>query len=221
MKRRLPRSLAEAAWQELHEEIITLQLKPGTPLVLSEQAQRLGMSIMPIREAISKLQMEGLVSQEPQRGATVAPLSITDLEDVYRVRVELEGLAVRRAATMIGPADRERLENILGQYGDAYMKGDERVGRDFHRQFHLMLYATGKSPTLNRLIPPLFDNSERYRVLSLYDAARSVEDRLKGHRAILEACWSHDAEAAGRLVVEHLERTVQSAKARIAEFSLV
>ena len=207
----LPRSLAEVAWLEIREAILTGDLRPGEPIALKEQAERLGMSIMPVREALQRLHQEGLVVYEPQRGAMVAPLSVSHMEDIYRVRIELEGLAIELACKRFGPIEHQALSRLLDRFVEAYNRGDTRAGRELHRQFHLELYALADSPTLSRLIPPLIDASERYRVLSVR-VRGSVEERRKEHQEILDACLQQDGQAARRKLSEHLRRTVVLAR---------
>src|SRR5579864_1450561 len=92
------RTLAEKAFESLHEAIITGQLRPGTRLPIEELAGVLEMSPMPIREAVRRLDSAGLVENIPHRGARVTDLSITDLAEVTEARLALEVLAIRRAA---------------------------------------------------------------------------------------------------------------------------
>src|ERR1700752_5274853 len=98
------RTLAEKAFDTLHTAIITGELRPGARLPIEELAALLGMSPMPIREAVRRLDAAGLVENIPHRGARVTELSVSDLAEVYEARLALEGLAIRRAAERIRPA---------------------------------------------------------------------------------------------------------------------
>ena len=203
----LPRSLAEIAWIETREQILTGRLAPGAPISLKEHADRLGLSVMPVREALQRLHQEGLVVHEPQRGAIVAPLSVDHMEDIYRVRIALEGLAIELACERFGQEQHEAFSRTLDRFIEAYESGDLRAGRELHRRFHVDLYALAGSPALNRLIPPLLDGSERYRVLSV-GVRGSAAERRREHREILDACLLKDVRAARQLLTEHLARTV-------------
>lgn len=211
-----PRSLADLAWVELRRAILQGELQPGEPLPLKTQAERLGMSIMPVREAIRRLAHEGLVEQQPQRGAVVAPVSVAALEDMYSIRIALESLAVRRAAENMTERDYRRLTDILDEFVAAYRRGDVAQSRELHRSFHLGLYRLAGSQWLDRLVPPLLDNSERYRGLSI-PLRGSPEERRAEHQAILEACRRRDGELAARLLAAHLERTVELVKRGLLE----
>src|SRR5450432_2950146 len=92
------RTLAEKAFETLHIAIVTGRLRPGARLPIEELAGVLEMSPMPIREAVRRLDADGLVENIPHRGARVTELSVTDLEEVYEARLALESLAIRRAA---------------------------------------------------------------------------------------------------------------------------
>jgi DNA-binding GntR family transcriptional regulator len=210
------RSLADVAWLEIREQILTGELPPGAPVGLKEQAARLGVSIMPIRDAVKRLQHEGLVVQVPQREAYVAPLSLADMEDVYRVRLALEPMAVEEAARRFSEDDYRRLDAVLDEMVRAYESGEARAGRELHRQFHLELYARAESPLLNRLIPPLLDATERYRVLGT-PFRGTPRERGQEHREILQVCVQRDAARARAVLAEHLRRTVADVRRALAE----
>src|ERR1700760_4508855 len=107
------RTLAEKAFETLHQAIITGQLRPGTRLPIEELAEVLEMSPMPIREAVRRLDAAGLVENIPHRGARVTELSVTDLSEVYEARMALEVLAIRRSAERFQAADEEAARHRL------------------------------------------------------------------------------------------------------------
>ncbi len=214
----LPRSLGELAWMAIREEILTGRMPPGTPLRLRDLASRLGMSVIPVREAVSRLHQEGLVTREAQRGAVVAPVSVEDMEDLYRVRVELEGLAIQLACERFTPEHHRYLSGILDAFVEAYEAGQVPRGRDLHRQFHLELYRLARSPILDRLIPPLLDAAERYRVLSVADRG-NPHQRRQEHQRILDACLTGDGRKARRELADHLARTVKVVRAKLEALS--
>src|SRR5262252_271769 len=109
------RTLAEKAFETLHSAIITGRLRPGTRLPIEELAEHLEMSPMPIREAVRRLDAVGLVDNIPHRGARVTELSITDLAEVYEVRISLETLAIRRAAARFTNVRTARAQQALAK----------------------------------------------------------------------------------------------------------
>jgi len=213
---RADRTLVDVAVRDLRESILSGELPPGAPLILTEVAGDLAMSVMPVREAIRRLQVEGLVDQVPHRGARVSPVSIPDLEDLYSVRVTLEAMATRQAALRFTEDDYERLSGVLDEYLAAYRRGDEARGREMHAAFHLGLYEISGSRWLMRTIGPLWEAAERYQRLST-KLRGSLEQRHKEHRQILEYCRQRDAEAAGAELEKHLRRTMNLVKAEIGE----
>jgi len=210
------RTLVDVAARDLRESILRGELRPGSPLVLAEVAGSLSMSVMPVREAIRRLQVEGLVDQIPHRGARVSQISISDLQDLYSVRIPLEALAVRQAALRFGEADYERFSGVLDEYFEAHASGDEARGREMHAAFHLGLYEVSGSRWLMRTIHPLWDAAERYQRLSTR-LRGTLEQRHEEHRQILEHCRQRDAKAAGAALEAHLRRTMNIVKAEIGE----
>lgn len=213
---RADRTLVDVAVRDLRESILRGELRPGSPLVLAEVAESLSMSVMPVREAIRRLQTEGLVDQIPHRGARVSRVSISDLEDLYSVRMPLETLATKRAAAEFGEADYVRYSAVLDEYYEAHAGGDEARGREMHTAFHLGIYEMSGSWWLLRTIRPLWDAAERYQRLSTR-LRGSLEERHEEHRQILEYCRRRDAGAAGAALEEHLRRTMNLVKAEIGE----
>jgi DNA-binding GntR family transcriptional regulator len=210
------RTLVDVAVRDLRESILGGELGPGTPLVLTELADRLSMSVMPVREAIRRLQVEGLVDQIPHRGARVRQVSIPDLEDLYSVRMPLEALATREAALRFTEAHYEKLSGVLDEYLAAHQRGDDARGREMHAAFHLGLYEVSGSRWLLRTIEPLWDAAERYQRLSI-KLRGTLEERHQEHRQILEHCRNRDAEAAGAALEEHLRRTMNTVRTEIGE----
>ncbi|QQE80499.1 GntR family transcriptional regulator [Alicyclobacillus sp. SO9] len=205
-------TLAHVAALELREEILSGKLDPGQPLPLVDTAERLGMSIMPVREAVRRLEFEGLVEQLPQKGARVSPLNIADLEDVYHTRISMESRAVYRAVPKLTQETYRSLSKILDDYREAYLSGDEDAGRTAHEKFHFGLYTLSGSVWMVRMIRLLWDTSERFRRLSIHHRG-SIEDRMQEHMEILETCKRQEAERASDLMGEHLHRTMEIVKA--------
>jgi DNA-binding GntR family transcriptional regulator len=211
-----PRTLAEQAAVELQEAILSGELAPGAPLRLEKLARTLDMSPMPVREAIRQLEMLGLAEHVPHRGARVSELSIDDLRDTYEARLQLETLAVRHAADRFTDRDAERCERLLAEHTRAYRIGDGRRGRELHAEFHFTLYTASGSQWLPRLIRPLWENSERYRLASL-SVRGSLERRRREHQLILDACVQRDAAAAEEALRAHLVLTANLVARKMGE----
>ncbi len=210
------RTLVDVAVRGLREDILRGELRPGSSLVLADLAERFTMSVMPIREAIRRLQTEGLVEQIPHRGARVSEVSVSDLESLYMTRIPLETLAARSAAEQFTEADYERLSKVLEEYVEAYSGGDDQRGRERHAAFHLGLYEASGSRWLLRTIEPLWDAAERYQRLSIR-LRGSLEKRHGEHRRILERCRERDADAAAAALEEHLRRSMDLVKMELED----
>ncbi len=193
-RRRRHPTMAEAALAELQDSILSGELPPGSPLRLEELAERLGMSISPVREAVRRLESLGLAVHVPHRGARVSEVDLDDLHDTYEARSALETLAVRRAAQRFTDDDATRARSHLVGFAAACERGDARTARTEHAGFHFTIYEASGSDWLVRLIRPAWENCERYRTASVQ--SEIWRDRRAEHDRILDACVRHDADAA-------------------------
>ncbi|MBA2474737.1 MAG: GntR family transcriptional regulator [Actinobacteria bacterium] len=200
------RTLAERAVAELQEAILNGELAPGQPLHLERLARQLEMSPMPVREAVRQLERLGLAEHVPHRGARVSQLSVEDLRQTYQARLLLETLAVREAAERFGDEEASLATQRLAEHVAASRAGDLRGGRLAHAEFHLGLYEASGSHWLPRLIRPLWQNSERYRIASLAGRG-SIERRRREHQRILDACIRRDPDGAEAALRAHLVLT--------------
>lgn len=199
------RTLAEKAYVELHERILSGAFAPGERLRIDALAASLEMSPMPIREALNRLSAAGLVDHAPHRATKVAELSLEDLAEVYEARLALEPLAVRLAAERFCAADERAAEEALVTY-DERVQGDPAALWAAHTAFHYSLYGAAGSQWLLRLITPLWETTERYRRASL-PTERSPSERADEHRRMLAACVERDPERAARETHAHLALT--------------
>jgi DNA-binding GntR family transcriptional regulator len=201
------RTLAEKAFDTLHTAIVTGQLRPGARLPIEELADLLGMSPMPIREAVRRLDAAGLVENIPHRGARVTELSIRDLAEVYDVRLTLEVFAIRRAAERFSAAhaiEARRCLNLLAKLTDEASAAASQA----HTRFHFALYEAADSAWLLRLISPVWETSERY-CLEVPDVRRLAQ-RAPEHEEILAACEAHAPDRAAAALHRHLAVTANS-----------
>jgi DNA-binding GntR family transcriptional regulator len=212
------RTLAEKAFDTLHQAIITGRLRPGTRLPIEELAEVLEMSPMPIREAVRRLDGAGLVENIPHRGARVTELSVIDLAEVTEARLALEVLAIRRAAERFDDADeqtaRERLSALHGSPDD-----NSAATSNAHAAFHFALYDAADSTWLLRLIRPIWETSERYCLE--VPQCRQLVSRRHEHEGILGACVAHDSERAAVALHDHLATTANSIAAAMGGEELI
>ena len=198
-------TLAATVGERLRRLILDGQLVPGTTLRLSPLAASLGVSVMPVREALRRLEAEGLVVLTPRRGATVAELSVEDAEETYALRVALESLCAGRAAERLTDADIVELERLFERMESAEKSADLGAFIDADHAFHSYLYAVSGRSRLTRMISELQDRSRRY-LPSLYEAWQMVEDPLDAHRPLLAAIQARDAARVEALTREHMKQ---------------
>jgi DNA-binding GntR family transcriptional regulator len=197
--------MAEAALERLRESIILGELTPGAPLRLEELAQRLGMSISPIREAVRQLEALGLAEHVPHHGAKVMGLDVEELRELFSIRLAIETMAVRRAAEIFAAEDEDRARAHLAVYDEARHRSDTRAAMREHTAFHFTLYEAARSSWLLRLIRPCWDSCERYRPVLLAERGALQDRHEELDVELLEACAAHDPERAGSALRAHLE----------------
>lgn len=208
-------SLTEAAYERLRADIIDGRLSPGTKLRINDLCGQLEVSLGAVREALSRLVAEGFVLSEAQRGFQVAPISGADLADLTETRIEVENLALRRAAQA---GDVQWESKLVAAFhhlsrvperdpADPARLNDEWVRT--HAAFHAALVEGCDSIWIKRIRDMLYAQSERYRRLSALtrESGRAGRDALAEHRGIMNAMLDKNADEACRLMTEHLGRT--------------
>lgn len=196
----------EAAVEQLRQAIIRGAYQPGQRLKQQELARTLGCSPVPVREALHRLAAEGFVVIDPQRGARVADFNSRELEEIYEVRMLLEGRAAERAAACMTPETARRLRAILDK-----METPDIVPVDWVRlnwEFHDSLYASAEQEFLRKNISNLRRSMEPYLRLDVAQVGNYTAGR-RDHRAILQACVRGDGKLAARRTIAHLRRTAQ------------
>lgn len=197
----------DKAYHAILESILSGEAPAGSPLRLHEIASTLGMSVMPIREALRQLAAIGVVESTPNKGAQVRGISAEDLVDTYRTRIALEGMLCNRAAGNFTPDDEKAATVALEEQRQALEGGDYPAARLAHREFHYVLYRAAGSTWLLHSIEASWLNSERYRIASEYDGDMLTLRRAE-HEAMLLACARNRPEEAQQALRAHLLTTV-------------
>jgi DNA-binding GntR family transcriptional regulator len=183
-------------------------LAPGERLRIEALAAALGMSHLPIREAIRRLESVGLAEHIPHRGGRVTELSLSDLGSLYEARLLLEPELVARAAERFGAPDAELARACLDRQAAAEGRGEIRDVWNAHTGFHFSLYRPSGSSWLLRLVAPLWESSQRYRLtMPPLNSERRRAEAQSEHEQILAACSEHDGERARLLLHDHLAKT--------------
>jgi DNA-binding GntR family transcriptional regulator len=207
-------SLTQDAYERLRADLLTCRLKPGERLRINDLCKQLSVSLGAVREALSRLTSEGLVSCEPQLGFSVAPISAVDLQDLTMVRTEIEGLSLRHAVERGDLAWESRIVAAFHRLSRTPHNSPEdanRLNDEFasaHAAFHQELVSACTSPWLHRMRNTLFAQSARYIALSV-PLARRDRNRNQEHRELMDAVISRNADRAVELMAAHLNLTTQ------------
>ena len=208
--------LRDVVFNTLRQAIMRGELQPGERLMEIQLAQRLGVSRTPVREAIRKLELEGLVLMIPRRGAEVAEITRQDLEDVLEVRAALEELAVKDACEHITDEQLQDLKKAANEFKRS-LEGTDLVAcaeADIH--FHEIIYAATNNKRLVQMLNNLREQMYRYRMENLKDK-RTYRTLVEEHDAIRRALKKHDKEKAGAAINVHIENQRRSILASIME----
>ncbi|MGE4282422.1 MAG: GntR family transcriptional regulator [Clostridia bacterium] len=196
--------LREVIFDSLREAIIMGELKPGERLMEIQFAEKMGVSRTPVREAIRKLELEGLVVMIPRKGAHVAELSVKDIMNVLEVRSSLDGLASALAAKRISKDELKELKNIVDQFAQ-YIERNNMHGlikKDV--EFHELIYRACRNEKLVQIATNLKEQIHRFRVVYLKDYS-SPKELMKEHTAIYQAIENGDDKQAHELAALHIK----------------
>lgn len=204
-------NLGVSAYHWLKRDIIRGVFTPGEKLLMSSLKERYGLGIGPLREALSQLVAESLVVAISQRGYRVAPMSLSELADLYDARAQLEGLVLELAIRRGGDdweADILAKAHTLAKVTEVNSSEELLDVWDArHKAFHTAIAAGCNSPQLLKVRESLFDQVERYRHLWLREtvfAAEALERKRREHAALVEVILSRDAPRAAQMMREHL-----------------
>lgn len=200
------RTMADIAYDELRRRILSGALPAGSRIDQDAEAGRLNASRMPIREALRRLGAEGLVDIAPHRGAVVRALSAADLEDIYVMRLALEGVAGRLGVEQLSASELEAMRQMLPAMEQIVAQDDPAAWLELDWAFHRALYQAAQRPRLLQTIHQLREEARRYRTVGL-SMPRALEVSLGEHRVMIEACERRDGEEVEALIRQALERT--------------
>ncbi len=196
-------TLSNWVYKQLRDSITEGRFQAGDCLVELKIAEELGVSRTPVREALKQLELEELVTSYPNRGVVVNAITNEDIEDVFKIRLLLEGQAAAWAAERITPEQLDRMTEAA-ELMDLYTrKGDTEHLVRLDTRFHEIIYDACQSRTLRHILLSLHQKIHRARQSSLTSPGRA-RDSLAEHRQILDALERHDAAAAKRCIERHV-----------------
>ena len=202
--------LRDVVFNTLRQAILKGELKPGERLMEIQLANKLGVSRTPVREAIRKLELEGLVLMIPRKGAEVAEITRRDMEDVLEVRTALEELAVKDACDHITDAQLSELKKASNEFKKALLEGKDLVTcADADMHFHDVILSATNNRRLIQMLNNLSEQMYRYRMEYLKDE-RTHKTLIEEHDAIRRALKKHDKVKAGAAIRVHIDNQKRS-----------
>lgn len=209
--RPLTRTLADGAVSNIRQRILTGHLCSGMKINQASLAEELVISLVPLREALRKLEAEGLVRIVPHRGAYVCRISRDELEDLYAIREKLEAMAVAAAVQRLSRENVDRLGRLLTSMEKETSEVDGQQDYSdllrLNREFHFVIYEGSGRPFLCEVIGSLWDKASLYRSLYVYLPGRSIQ-ALEEHREILHAIQNRWVKATVRAVRNNIRQTM-------------
>ncbi|MGO1071085.1 GntR family transcriptional regulator [Lysobacter sp. CA199] len=211
----VPRSLSDQAFEVVRERILSTQIPPLAPIRQELLAEELGISKIPLREALGRLEQQGLLASHPNRGFFVPALSSREAEEVFALRLKIEPEAAADASLVADEAERENARAALTALLNAGT-ADPHAAVRFNRSFHLTLVRPGGRRITAQLVERLQALAERYVRKHLEAAGREARAASE-HDAILQAWLQRDAALVSRLLSEHIVTTLHDLRVQLEQ----
>jgi DNA-binding GntR family transcriptional regulator len=213
-------SLQERTYQSLRAALLNGDYLPGDRIYEAAVAQALGVSRNPVREAVRRLQQDGLVEVRPHYGTYVATIPSDEIEDVYRIRGALEATAAALAAERMTEEEIAELGSIVREQEETAARADalprEPVSVVQADRFHHAIHVGARSPRLLALLEQIYAQVTHFRNLTLRVPGRAAVSAA-GHAQIFEAIRTRDTEAADRTMRTHIDDARQALVRQAAE----
>ena len=206
------RSLRGRVFQKIREDILSGVYKDHEELKEVSIGEELGVSRTPVREALRQLELEGLVTIIPNKGAYVTGITAKDVHDIYMIRSQLEGMCARWATRNITDEQIEELEEII-LLSEFHLKKTAGVQAmqvsELDGKFHKVLYAASNSRIMEHTLTDFHKYVQTSRTLSVGAKSRA-EKSIEEHREILEAIKAKDEDLAAKLAHEHILKVMDN-----------
>lgn len=202
--------LRDVIFETLRKAIVSGDIKPGERLMEVSLANQMGVSRTPVREAIRRLEAEGLVTMTPRKGTHVAELSVKDIMDVLEVRTVLDKLATDLAAKRMQPSQLKALENVHKQYIACVEKNNIEGAIKKDIEFHDLIYAASGNPRLVAVAGSLREHVYRFRVIYMSGGDPIAENVLNEHEEILAALKEVNNNLASDLAEKHIRNQMET-----------
>jgi len=194
---------AEAVYLETRSRILKGMLAPGSAVNQEALAADLGVSITPLREALRRLEMEGLIRLEAHRTMSIAPLTSQELDEMYAIRMELDPFAAGLAASKVSKEQLELIYRLARQKA----ANDPVLQLERNRGFHRAVYSSCGNNALINLLEQLWDRTDRYRLILIREELLRRSTSQQDHIELANALAARKADQAARLMRAHIERS--------------
>jgi DNA-binding GntR family transcriptional regulator len=208
------RTLSDQVFAIVRERIVTGSLPDDAPIRQDALANELGISKIPLREALGRLEQDGLLQSHPNRGYTVRPMSADQADEIYALRLAIEPVAAARAAAHATESDRADALAAFHALDKAANTNLAEVAVR-NRDFHVALVRPGGRPLTTQLVERLSVLAERYVITHLEPAGRDARAHLE-HRSLIDAWLARDQATLQVLLHRHIEATLHDLRAQFA-----
>ncbi len=202
---RMNDQLPNSTYAYLRDKILSGDLPPHSRLKEQEIAAQLGISRTPVREALTRLELEGFVKSSPRRGTIVCQIELDEIDEIYEIRAALECLVAQRACKRVTEEEIDAMDQELRAAEQCVEMGDLVASQRHTALFHILLNRSSASPRLITMLGSLAERLTAFRNLSAPERERAEVVRRQ-HRGILEALRARDVAEMQRWIEEHAER---------------
>lgn len=203
------RSKNEAVYDALRQAIIQGEYEPGSRLVIDDLAASMGVSQIPIREALRQLEADGFITIEPYVGATLTEINASFIFEIFALLESLEVICSRSAARCMTDKELDKLEKLIIQM-DGSLNYPEQWSQQ-NKEFHLFICECSKSVLTTKMMQKVLDHWDRLRLHYLKDVSgRRIPDAQREHKLILEAFRTRNPDAVERTIRQHNRSALDS-----------
>lgn len=201
------KSKKEIVYETLRTDIVNGKFKPGTRLVIDELASQLGVSQIPIREAITQLEADGFVTIEPYVGATITQIDANFIFEVFALLEAMEVICSRAACRVMTDEEMDQVDAMIQKMDQSV--DTPNVWSEQNREMHIFICKCARTELVTKMLSKVFDHWERLRLHYLTGVARNrIREAQQEHREILQALRLRDADKAEQAIREHNHRAL-------------
>lgn len=208
-------TITDKVLTHLRTRILNGTIAPGERIDQAEVSRQFGVSLVPVREALARLQSSGLVHIVPHRGVFVEPISLSEMIDIYYMREVLEEQAAQLAVKNMTAETITALESLISQIDIDIGNHAPDVFLQHTREFHFTLYHATQRRNLIRIIQQLWDQSDRYRRLQIDLIPERYQESQFENRAMLAACRRRDGDSLALMVRYRIHQTTAGLRERL------